>query len=69
LKVLKAKKEKAERVAETLRARVNVQKNIQKIKREEEKNLHLEKVEILEEIEKEGEAFTGVNNLTNSNDF
>lgn len=69
MKMLKQQRDKAKDVAETLRARAHVQNVHSQIKREEEKNLHSRRVEILKEIRKEAEEFSGADNLTDPNDF
>ncbi len=69
IEALKNKNERLTTVAETLKARQHVEKQQKKIKREEEKKLVSRKAELIKELEKEGDEFKGVDNLTNSNDF
>lgn len=69
LKIVTAQRDKAQVVAETLKARHHVQKVQKKIKREEEKKLVSRKADIIKQLEKPDEEFNGVDNLTNSNDY
>jgi len=69
LQTVKNQRDRAEVVAETLKARHHVQRVQQKIKREEKKKLVSHKADIIEEIEKADEDFKGLDNLSNPNDF
>ena len=69
LKMVTRQRDKATTVAETLKARVHVQRTKEKIKREEEATLLKEIASIEEELKKSDEEFKGVENFNDPNDF
>ena len=66
---LKQARNKAEEKVEVLKAQAHANKIKSKIVKEESSKLSLKESEIKEKVEKKGENFEGVDNLTNSNDF
>ena len=69
IQMLKNQRDKAEVVAETLKARHHVAVTQSKIKRKNKKELVSRKADIVKELEKSKEEFKGLDNLKNSNDF
>lgn len=69
LKVVTHQRDKAVVVAETLKARVHVQKVQKKIAKKEKEKLVSRRADIIKEIKKKDEDFTGLDNLNNPNDF
>lgn len=55
--------------AETLKATVNAERVRKEIEKKERDTLSLKEREIEEKVKKKDENFTGIDNLTNSNDF
>jgi C4-dicarboxylate-specific signal transduction histidine kinase len=66
---LKNQRDRAREERDVLKARSHVARVQKKIKREEEKRLVSRKADLVKELEKEGDDFKGVDNLTDSNDF
>jgi uncharacterized protein (DUF3084 family) len=69
LNFLKNARDRAEIESDTLRATVHAERTRKKIIKEEEKERVSRRDTIKKELEKKGEEFEGVDNLTNSNDY
>lgn len=69
LQVLKNQRDKARVMADTLKVRHHTIQVQKVLKRKEEKKLLSHRAEIVKELSKEKEDFTGIDSLTDSNDF
>ena len=68
-KIVKAQRDRAIVVVETLKARQYVIKVQKKLKREVEVKVVSRRANIIKELKKEGEEFEGIDNLSDSNKF
>jgi thymidine kinase len=69
LKIVKYQRDKAEVVAETLKARLHQQKVQKKIAKEEKEKLVSRTADLVNELNKPKEEFKGVDNFNKPNDF
>ena len=68
-KIVKAQRDRAIVVVETLKARQHVIKVQKKLKKEVEVKVVSRRANIIKELKKEGEEFEGIDNLSDSNKF